>query len=203
MIQRLFDLATPLWRVMSIVGDLIFLNVLLIASLIPVFTAGAGFTALYDTVRKLQDNIDSGAVRTFITSFRSNFKGATAIWAVLGPIGIGIILSWIYIVPAELLVWKFLASFVYLLVFPLIWVMQARFVNTPMRTLRNGLTVAIGRLPFTFGAVIVHGVLIALTGLVWVQLPTLVIPLVLLGYPLIAYGCTPLLERAIAPLLPE
>lgn len=188
---------------MSIVGDLIFLNLLLIASVIPVVTAGAGFTALYDTTRRLQDDTDSGVARTFLRSFRTNFAGATLIWAVLGPIGISILLGWIFLVPSELLVWKFLVSIIYLLVFPVVWVMQARFANTPMRTLRNAFTVALGRLPFALGVALLHGVLIAITVMVWMQLPSLVIPLILLGYPLIAYGSTPMLEAAIAPLLPE
>jgi len=201
MIQRLFDLAAPIWRVMATVGDLILLNLLLIASCLPVVTAGAGFTAAFDTARRLHDRTDSGIARTFWKSLRANLAGASVIWAILGPLGIGIVLAWIFVAADELLVWKFLVSIVYLLVFPFVWAMQARFENTPLRTLRNAVVVAIGRLPFALGILVVHVVLLALTITTWALLPQALFPLLALGYPLAIYGSTPLLERALAPLL--
>ncbi|WP_371031414.1 DUF624 domain-containing protein [Pseudoclavibacter sp. JSM 162008] len=199
--HRLFDLAAPIWRVMATVGDLILLNVLLLLACAPVVTAGAGFTAVFDTARRLQDRSDDGVRRTFFRSFRANFAGATAIWAVLGPVGIGIALAWAFLTPAELLVWKILVSVVYLLVFPFAWAMQARFENRPLRTLRNAVVVSIGRLPFTLGILAVHAVLLAVTIATWILLPQALFPLLALGYPLAAYGATPLLERALAPFL--
>lgn len=199
--QRLFDLAAPIWRVMATVGDLILLNVLLLLTCLPVVTAGAGFTAVFDTARRLHDRSDDGVRRTFFRSFRANVAGATAIWALLGPIGIGIALAWAFLTPTELLVWKILISVVYLLVFPFAWAMQARFENHPMRTLRNAVVVAIGRLPFALGILAVHGALLAVTIATWVLLPQALFPLLALGYPLAAYGSTPLLERALSPFL--
>lgn len=201
MIQRLFDLAAPIWRVMSLVGDLILLNLLLIASCLPVVTAGAGFTALFDTSRRLHDRTDGGVARTFWRSFRANLAGASAIWALVGPLGIGIVLAWIFVAADELLVWKLLISIVYLLVFPFVWAMQARFENTPMRTLRNAVVVAIGRLPIAAGVLAIHVVLLALVAATWLLMPQALFPLLALGYPLAAYGSTPLLERALAPLI--
>jgi len=201
MIQRLFDLAAPIWRVMAMVGDLILLNLLLIASCLPVVTAGAGFTATFDTARRLHDRTDSGVARTFWKSLRANLAGASVIWAFIGPIGIGIVLAWIFVAADELLVWKLLVSIVYLLVFPFVWAMQARFENTPLRTLRNAVVVAIGRLPFALGVLVMHVVLLALAITTWALLPQALFPLLALGYPLAVYGSTPLLERALAPLL--
>lgn len=199
--QRLFDLAAPIWRVMATVGDLILLNLFLLLSCLPVVTAGAGFTAVFDTARRLHDRSDGGVRRTFFRSFRANFAGATAIWAVLGPIGIAIALAWAFLTPTELLAWKILISVVYLLVFPFAWAMQARFENHPMRTLRNAVVVSIGRLPFALGILAVHAVLLAVTIATWMLLPQALFPLLALGYPLAAYGSTPLLERALSPFL--
>ncbi|WP_105566110.1 YesL family protein [Microbacterium halophytorum] len=201
MIDRLFSMATPIWRGVSVAGDLILLNLFLIATIAPVVTAGAGFTAVYDTVRRMLDGTEGRIAQTFWRSFRANLAGATAIWAVLLPAGAAIALAWIFLDPPELRVIEALISLVYLLVFPFAWAMQARFENSPMRTLRNAVLVAVGRLPFALGALAAHLVLLAIGAATLAWMPQVLLPLILLGYPLAAYASTPLLERAIRPLM--
>lgn len=201
MIGRLFSMDAPIWRAMSTVGNLILLNLFLIATLVPVITAGAGFTAVYDTVRRMLDGTEGRIAHTFWRSFRANFAGATAIWAVLLPAGAAIALAWIFLAPLELRVIEALVSVVYLLLFPFAWAMQARFENAPLRTLRNAALVAVGRLPFALGVLVAHVVLLAVGAATLAWLPQALPPLALLGYPLAAYAATPLIERAIRPLM--
>ncbi|GAA1467986.1 beta-carotene 15,15'-monooxygenase [Microbacterium thalassium] len=199
---RLMDPSGPFWRTMGTIADMIVLNLLTILTVIPVVTAGAGLTALYDSARRILDGTDTGAARTFLRSFRSNFAKAGALWAIVGPVGLGIAALWLFVVAPELAVLKTLISLVYLLVFPFVWAMQARFENTVWRTLLNAVVMAVARLPYSGGALIIHIVMIALVALTWMQLPWALFFLLLLGYPLAVFGSTPLIERALAPLIP-
>lgn len=200
--SRLFDANAPMWRAMSMVGDIIVLNLLTLITCLPVITVGASMTALYDTARRVLDGTDSGAARTFWFSFRSNLRQATLLWAVVGPVAAAVLATWIFVQLDELLILKVLLSVVFLLIFPFVWALQARFVNTPWRTLGNAAAVAFGRLPYSGGALIIRLVIGSLAVTVWMQLPQAVIILVLLGYPLAVFGAMPLIERALEPLLP-
>lgn len=201
MFSRLFDRAAPLWRAAETLGDIIVVNVLLGLSAIPIVTFGAGLTAAYDTARRLQDD-DSGAARLFWTSFRTNFKQATALWLIVGLVGAAILSTWLFVRAEELVVLKLLLTIVYALVFPYVWVLQARFENSVAGTLRNAAIIAIGRLPYTAGVALIQVVVAAVIVATWIYLPQAVAFLLLLGYALVIFAASPLLERAISPLLP-
>lgn len=203
MFGRLFDRAAPVWRAASTIGDVILVNLLLIATVLPVVTAGAGLTAAYDTARRVQADLGDGAARTFWRSFRTNLAQATGLWAVVGTVGAALGASWILLPIPDLAVVKTLLTGVYALIFPFVWAMQARFENTVWRTLRNAATVAVARLPFAAGVLLIHVVIVAVTVATGIMLPQLLVLLLLLGYPLIVWASTPLIERALAPLLPE
>ena len=47
MLKGLFDMDNPFWRFMSLVADLIILNLLFVLCSIPIITIGASTTALY------------------------------------------------------------------------------------------------------------------------------------------------------------
>ena len=60
MFGRIFDTEAPFWQGVARVGDLVLLNLLLIASSIPLVTFGAAMTALYDTLWRLHDGQGGG-----------------------------------------------------------------------------------------------------------------------------------------------
>lgn len=202
MFGRLFDRAAPLWRAASTLGDIIVVNVLLLLTALPIVTLGAGLTAAYDAARRLQADLDDGAARTFWRSFRANLAQSTALWAVVGSIGAALLAGWILLPIPELAVMKTLISAVYLLIFPFVWALQARFENTVGRTLRNAAALAIARLPWAGGVLVIQAVVLAVTIATWFLVPQAVVLLLLLGYPLAVWASVPLIERALAPLLP-
>lgn len=201
MFGRLFDRAAPLWRAASTLGDIIVVNVLLLLTALPIVTLGAGLTAAYDAARRLQADLDDGAARTFWRSFRANLAQSTALWAVVGSIGAALLAGWILLPIPELAVMKTLISAVYLLIFPFVWALQARFENTVGRTLRNAAALAIARLPWAGGVLVIQAVVLAVTIATWFLVPQAVVLLLLLGYPLAVWASVPLIERALAPLL--
>ena len=56
MLEKIFDMENPLMRALSVVADLIILNVLFVICSIPVITWGASFAALNDVVWHLVRN---------------------------------------------------------------------------------------------------------------------------------------------------
>lgn len=202
MFGRLFDRAAPLWRAAATLGDIIVVNFLLLLTAIPVVTLGAGLTATYDAARRVQADLDDGAARTFWRSFRSNFVHSSALWAIVGAVGAGVLASWLYLPVPELAIIKTLITTVYLLIFPFVWAVQARFENAVLRTLRNAVAIAVARLPFAAGVLLIQAVVGAVTVATWIMLPQAVALLLLLGYPLAVWASVPLIERALAPLLP-
>lgn len=201
MFRRLFDSAAPLWRAASVLGDIIVINALLLLTALPLVTLGAGLTATYDTVRRLQDDTSEGAARTFWWSVRTNFSQASLLWLIVGSIGGLLLASWAFLPIADLNVIKTLVTIVYLLAFPFVWALQARFVNTASRTLRNAATVSMARLPFAAGVLLIQAAVVAITIATSVFLPQFVALLLILGYPFAVWASMPLIERTIAPML--
>jgi len=202
-LERLFNHDSSFWRAMGWVADVVWLNVLVVASCLPVVTAGAGLTALTDTARRLSQDADRGVTRTFLASFRANLRQGTALWLVVGPTGLALLGSWVFLRLPELLVLKVLLSTVYLLTFPLVWAMQARFDNDVLSTLRNALVVTFARLPLSAAVLAAHAVFAALFVSVLAVFPQGLFLLVMLGYPLVALAVAPLLERTLQPLLAQ
>ena len=175
------------------------INLLLTLTAVPVLTLGAGLTATYDTSRRLQGEDDRGAARIFLASLRSNLGRATALWALVAPVGAAIVASWIFLPVPELAVLKTLFTLVFVLVFPYVWAVQARFENTVLRTLRNAVVIALARLPYTLGIAVIHLGIGAIIVATWNLLPQFLAFLLLLGYPLVVFGVTAMMERALAP----
>ena len=80
---KLFDLDSPLMRVLSKMADLMILNLLMIVLCLPIVTAGAAFTAMHYVLLKMVRDEDSYLLKSFFKSFKLNFRQATIIWAIM------------------------------------------------------------------------------------------------------------------------
>jgi uncharacterized membrane protein YesL len=86
--MAIFSYESKFSRVMMVISQSCYLNLLWFVCSIPVFTLGASTTALYDVALKIARGDDAEIGRRFFASFKSNFKQATQIWLVLLLIGI-------------------------------------------------------------------------------------------------------------------
>ena len=77
--MRIFSLNSPLMQKLSLLYDLIILNLLTIFCSLPVVTMGAAISALYDGVWRLR-NHEGTLLRNYFQAFRSNFKQATLLF---------------------------------------------------------------------------------------------------------------------------
>lgn len=89
--MRLFDVENPVWRFVGNIADMFLLSVLWYLCCIPIFTAGAGTTAMYYVTMKLTANQEGYTLPSFWQSFRRNFRQASILW--LGVLAIGGVLA--------------------------------------------------------------------------------------------------------------
>lgn len=80
--QQLFSMDGPVARVMNTIWELICVSFLLVLCSVPIFTAGAAFTAAYYTVVKTVRHHVGHTFREFFSSFKTNFKQATTTWVI-------------------------------------------------------------------------------------------------------------------------
>ena len=84
---KFFRLESPLIQGLGKVTDLIVLNILTILLSVPVITAGAALTSLYDaTWRIIQD--EGVVYRSYFVSFKTNFKKSTLLWLIILSTGV-------------------------------------------------------------------------------------------------------------------
>lgn len=147
--RKLFYLDSPLLQAVSRAVDLVILNVLTLLCCLPVVTAGAAVTALYDTAGRIIRE-EGRLWKCYWKAFGSNFIQSTVLGLILllsgGLLGFGL---WFYLqiklssgqeglfwlCTVLLLIWAMAAVWV----FPL----QSRFQNTVTATLRNAMLCAV------------------------------------------------------------
>lgn len=199
--MRMFQYDAPLWRGVSTAGDLITLNLISGLCAVPLVTAGASFTALADTARRIAQGDETASWRLFARSFRANFRTASLAWAVVGPFALLVLASWIFLPIRELVIIKTLVSIVVLLGLPFLFSLIARFDNTVSAHLKNAWLLALGNLPLALGTLAMHAALLALIAATATYLPQGLPILLLLGASLPWVASVPLIERAFAPML--
>lgn len=149
----LFRIDSPLMQKLSLLFDLMTLNLLTILLSIPIFTIGAASTALYDAVWRLKHDRGS-LLKDYWRCFRENLKQSTVLllfvllfgfvlgYSVLLLIGgqEGMDLMWIPIV---------LGGFVWIILLTWIFPLQSRFRNSPPNTIVNAVLCGLRFLPQT------------------------------------------------------
>ena len=77
---RFFNLENPIWRFIGNLADFFLLSVCWYLCCIPVVTLGCGTTALYYVTMKMAANREGYTLRSFLASFKANFKTSTLAW---------------------------------------------------------------------------------------------------------------------------
>lgn len=153
--KNLFDIESPLMQALGKLADLMLLNFLTIICCIPIFTAGAAFTALDYMCLKLVRNEENYLIRGYFKAFKENFKQATGIWLIILWV-IAAVAGDVYIMSHSGMEFPFIirmavlfVSIVTLFTFMYAFPMQAKFVNPVFKTLRNAFIASILQFPKT------------------------------------------------------
>lgn len=82
------NLDNPVFRAMSWLGDMVFLNLLWVLCCLPLVTAGASTAALLTVARRLVSGEICRIGRDFFHAFRLNWRQATKTWLILAAAGV-------------------------------------------------------------------------------------------------------------------
>jgi uncharacterized membrane protein YesL len=93
----LFSQDSALMRGLSLLADVIVLNLLFVATSIPLFTLGASLTALNFTAMRLATGECNSVSADYLRSFQRNFRQATVIWLLLLALA-GVLAAWYVVV---------------------------------------------------------------------------------------------------------
>lgn len=78
--MNIFSMDNAFFRFMGKLTDLLWLNILTLICCIPVFTAGAAFSAMYYILIHMTLKQDTGITKVFFRVFKENFKNSTIVW---------------------------------------------------------------------------------------------------------------------------
>lgn len=98
MSDRLFSADSALMRVLDRMGDVIVLNLVFVATSLPLVTLGASLTALYSvSLRIVRGRVEGGVAREYLQAFRTNLRQGSALLAVV--VGLtAVLLAWYSVV---------------------------------------------------------------------------------------------------------
>lgn len=193
--RNLFNPDSPLMRSLSRFADFLLINLLFLATSLPLFTLGASLTALNATVIRQVKGEEDEAIQTYLTSFRQNFKQATVVGLIAGFL-ILVLAAWFVVIENlnineiyRLLLWivfyfvAFRIALMLLYVFPY----QAVFVDNIRTVFRNARLMSLRHLPSSLMMLIVLGLPVLVTvfypktvgyGLLWL----------VIGFSAVAYA---------------
>lgn len=160
--RKFFALDSPLMIALSSLADLVFCNILFCLCSLPLFTAGAALTALYDcTFSIVEEREDPLIVRQFWRSFRNNFKRGTALGLICA--GVFAFLGAYYLVvgalPAALQrtyrITFLVLALLWLAVFQYLFPLQAKFHMKVGQTVKTAALLSATALPWTLASLAV------------------------------------------------
>ena len=191
------------YRAVNKFVDLVVLNVMFVLSCIPIITIGAANTSLYTLTLKMCKNQEGYIVKEYWKSFKNNFKKSTIVWCLFLVLFLVLGIDfWIFeyynlqmkkvlqiIVCAIFIISMMLYSYV----FPLI----AVFENTIGHYLKNSLIIAMTRIGYTLIIVMINVIPLVLffIGGEWLAMGMRIF--VLIGWALIAYVNSFLLNKVL------
>ena len=192
-VKWFFDMDNPVMRTLSMLADLIILNLLTILCCLPVVTGGAAFTALAGASLRLIRQEDDSVLRDFFRDFKANFKKGT-------------LLGLLFLLAAGILALDYLAALAYvpqlravIIAFALMllsvafyaFALNARYENTLWDTIKNAAKLAVAFFPRTL-VMLVSALALWLACFHWFNFGSLI--LLLVGFSLPAYICALLLD---------
>lgn len=206
--DRFFGLDSPVMRALSLVADLVILNLLWLICCIPVVTIGASTTAMYAVALKLAAGQDGYVLRRFFRAFKQNFKQATVIHLITGVLILILFADYTFYlkgfqVPKPLLVLVFATGILLAAFLSWVYPVLSRFDNSVKNTCKNAGLMAVAHLPFTLLILALNLVCPLLFGLYTALFFKWLIVWILCGGSVIAYLNSFALNHCFKRYIPE
>ena len=202
---KLFNLDSPILRVLGTLADMCLLNIMTILCCLPVFTAGAAITAMHYVLLKMVRNEEGYVWKDFWKSFKENLWQGMAIGSIL-LIFVAFFLVDCYIfkgmvetvsVPMLAIAGAFalFLYMIYLYAFPLL----SHFHNTVLGTIKNKFFVGVMAFPQTILMMIVTALPIVL-----IYQYAQILPLIIMfGFTAPAYFCAWMYSKTFKKIEPK
>ena len=91
--RRLFNGENLFFRLMGKLGDFMCLNVFYLLTSLPIVTAGASVSALYEVLFDMKRGKDGSCFRRYVQAFQKHFRRATVYWLVCLSLAVFLILG--------------------------------------------------------------------------------------------------------------
>lgn len=207
--MKLFSLDSPIMRFLEKLGNIMIINACFIVYCLPVVTIGASASAMYRCFLTMLKDEDSGLLKLFWISFKTNFKKATLLEICVLPVlalvtfEVMVLLSGVMGNGTGQAILFALPFILVCCVISYIFPLQAQFENSIFRTIKNAALLALSHFPIT----IVITALNLIFPLMMYFLPELfaksMIAWLLFGFGGIAYLNTCLLRRVFEQYFPK
>ena len=201
--KKFFDVNNPLMRFLTLLVDLVIVNVMTILGMIPIVTAGASLTAMNYVLLHLHRKDETYVMRMFIKSFKENFKQGIpeGLLFYLAAVITTVDLWAMHASDSKMLTFlmiliSIIAAFL-IVVFVYIFALQSRYENTVKETILNAVKLAIGNLPRTAIMMVIW--IIWIGGMIYFHRFSMLV-FVLYGLTLPGYICTMLYDPVFAKL---
>ncbi len=181
---KIFNLDSPVMRMLSTAADLMILNLLWLLCSIPIVTVGAATTALYYVCFQIVEGTEGSIVKSFFGAFKANFKKGTVIWLTTLVIGLFLAFDIYFIIytTQEISLLNVLSFCVFSL-FAIVWVfmflyvfaLQARFENSVKQTILNALRLGV-TYPFRSLFMIIGDIVLIFLGIRFIPIIIPVLP---------------------------
>ena len=156
-----FSLDSKFMRTMSMIADLIILNVIYLVTCLPVVTIGAASTAMYTVCFRLGTAREGSLVKGYFRAFRDEFRQATLVWLFLllfgaaSCVNIFIFLSmdgWMHYLFFPFVLFLLVVLMMVGYAFPLL----SQFRNDTKSVIKNALIFSVAYLPRTVLIVVIN-----------------------------------------------
>ena len=204
--KKFFDVNNPLMRFLTLLVDLVIVNLMTLIFMIPIVTAGGSLAAMNYVLLHLRRKDETYVMRMFIKSFKENFKqgipegllfllmvciAGVDLWAMHG--------SESRMLTFLMIIISIIAAF-FIVVFVYVFALQSRYENTVKETFLNAFRLAIGNLLRTIVMMVLWVIWIG--GMIYFHRFSMLV-FVIYGLTLPGYLCTMLYDPVFAKLEKE
>lgn len=162
---NIFKLDSPLMRFLTLVTNLVCLNMLWLLCCLPVVTAGAATTAMYYVVFQYINKQDDAVIKPFFSAFKDNFRQVTPVWILNLLIGAALAAEVFYLsqgAEAWLIAVFAILAFVYLGASSYLYPIMARYEAPTRNSVMNCFALSLRHLPSTLLVVCLNAVPLAM-----------------------------------------
>jgi len=201
--KKFFDVNNPLMRFLTLLVDLVIVNLMTLVFMIPIVTTGGSLAAMNYVLLHLRRKDETYVMRMFIKSFKENFKqgipegllfllmvciAGVDLWAMHG--------SESRMLTFLMIIISIIAAF-FIVVFVYVFALQSRYENTVKETFLNAFRLAIGNLLRTIVMMVLWVIWIG--GMIYFHRFSMLV-FVIYGLTLPGYLCTMLYDPVFAKL---